>query len=165
MHSLLFFSLLSWAPSFAVRRQRVCVCVCAFPSWSRSVQRYSIERFVVHSYVPMTQELKCSMICCHYRYRPIGSCTSRFGLSLSSIAVLRYSLCVRGKMTGGSFGSSTKEEKKKEERKNQNLPKGMACACLGPLSKLSDVNPNDTSSSPSFPTHSIPRHAIPAMTT
>lgn len=121
MHSLLFifffFPFLPVVlsnPSFAVHPQGVHVYVCCVSLLIRSVQRYSVEWFVVHSYVLMAQELKSSMICCHFRQRLIGECTSRSGLSVSSTAVVRY---VRREKAGGSFGVLRKKEKrrKKEE--------------------------------------------------
>lgn len=101
-------------------RVRVCVSLLI-----RSVKRCSIERFVVHSYVLMTQELKSSIICCPFRYRFYRGRASRSGLSVSSAAIARYST-----ENGRRLLREFYKRRKKEERKNQNPPEGMACACV-----------------------------------
>lgn len=69
--AVLFHSFLSPIVCCSSTRS-TCVRVCV-SLLIRSVQRYSIERFVVHSFnVLMTQELKSSIICCPFRYRLIG---------------------------------------------------------------------------------------------
>lgn len=137
-----------------VDKEYVCVCVSLL---IRSVQRYSIERFVVHSYVLMTQELKSSIICCPFRYRLIGVVLPNLDYRCRQ---LQLSGTLR-KMAGGSFGGSTEEGKKKKGRKKILRKAWHVRMCLGPLSKLSDVNPNDTSSS--MLPHTF--HTTTAMTT
>lgn len=92
-------------------------------------------------------------------------CTSRSGLSMSSTAVVRY---VRRKKAGGSFGSSRKEGRKKEDGRIKILRKAWHVRVsdhLVNLATLIRTTPHPRLRLSSFPTHSIPRHAISAMAT